>query len=89
VSQLPCLPSLPHLLLICRGLNAKHAVCREWFRQFENDFNQLFDLADSSTSAVSIALYSFMTAGILGTAFFSGALAISSSNLATAGAVRF
>jgi hypothetical protein len=44
-------------------------------------------LADSSTPAVSIALYSFMTAGILGTAFFSGALAISSANLAAAGAV--
>lgn len=39
-----------------------------------------------STPAVSIALYSFITAGLLGTAFFSGALAISSANLAAAGA---
>ncbi|KAG0614713.1 hypothetical protein M758_6G198100 [Ceratodon purpureus] len=41
----------------------------------------------SSTPAISIALYSFITAGILGTAFFSGALAISSANLAAAGAI--
>ena len=44
-------------------------------------------MADSSTPAISIALYSFITAGILGTAFFSGALAISSANLAAAGAI--
>lgn len=59
-------------------------LCRGWNAVIVNLF---FGFADSSTPAISVALYSFVTAGLLGTAVFSGALAISSANLAAAGAV--
>lgn len=44
------------------------------------------DLSDS-TPAASVALYSIITAGLLGTTLASGALAVSATNLAAVGAI--
>ncbi|KAJ7525686.1 hypothetical protein O6H91_17G061800 [Diphasiastrum complanatum] len=52
-----------------------------------NYASNMLQLRHFSVPAISVALYSFTTAGILATALASGALAISSASLAAAGAL--